>query len=114
MKCLEQEDMQRYFLENKYKTLKSLYEAEIAIKKCYCKTMNNSEMSIDVTLRNQLIQYMDKLRNIRYMKGKVLGFERYIDLRIKEKGYCDYKYKNLKNYQKIIEKYLSLNSQATL
>ena len=39
--------MQRYFLENKYKTLKSLYEAEIAIKKCYCKTMNNSEMSID-------------------------------------------------------------------
>lgn len=108
---MEQEDMQRYFLENKYKTLKSLYEAEIDIKKCYCKTMNNLEMSIDVTLQNQLIQYMDKLRNIRYMKGKVLGFERYIDLRIKEKGYCDYKYKDLENYQKIIEKYLSLNSQ---
>lgn len=107
MKCLGREDMQKYFQENKYKPIKSLYEIEINIKNCYRKTLNSTVMILNDNIQNQLVQYMDELRIIRYIKAKKLGFKKYIDLRIKEKGYYDYTCKDIKKYQKIVEKYLS-------
>jgi len=104
--------MQKYFQENKYKPIKSLYEIEINIKNCYRKTLNSTVMILNDNIQNQLVQYMDELRIIRYIKAKKLGFKKYIDLRIKEKGYYDYTCKDIKKYQKIVEKYLSPNSQC--